>query len=389
MQKYRIFLLILFIGIALTVSILIFEKNFIPLYLTIIYIVITIIKYVVQKYDYTFYLLQTFIVLFIAFELIFLYVYLHSERHSLTNKLLKNEVSSESYYIHDPLVSYRFKPNLDGVNSKLLVGEEIIYDVYYSSDRYWRRVEEWNKETQQADKHAIFLGGSYTFWEWLPYNWTIPYLFEKNTQNVQTYNYSFKWHWPHQLALLFPGYVDLINYQTIQEKDWYLIYVYIDDHHNRVYGWSRYLWYGSDTYQVKVENWELVLSERNPIHLLLAKIVRESATFKYFRISIMYPKSDNYYKQFTDIINYQYSEYISLFPNWEFYIALYPIDDTYERDRNWLKFLNKDIKIIDVPRPEDFSENLGKYIIHEKYERHATSKLNSYFTDYLIDTIKQ
>ena len=76
--------------------------------------------------------------------------------------------------------------------------DEVIYDVEYIFNEEGRRQEYQNPS---ANRHALFFGDSLTFGEGLSDKETLPYLFQKNNEQYQSYNYGFLGHGPGQMLL--------------------------------------------------------------------------------------------------------------------------------------------------------------------------------------------
>ncbi len=75
---------------------------------------------------------------------------------------------------------------------------EVIYDVEYIFNEEGARQQYQNPN---ANRHALFFGDSLTFGEGLKDEETLPYLFQKNNETYQSYNYGFLGHGPGQMLL--------------------------------------------------------------------------------------------------------------------------------------------------------------------------------------------
>lgn len=385
-NKRNIYTLLLII-ITIVFSIYLYKTNFLLLYFSYGLLCIYLLKYIIKKYDYFFYILFIILYICIILEVSCLYFISKNESSAFRNNLIKKEIKSKAYSQKDKLIWYRYIPNLSPpVNVKLLVWKRVIYNINYASDSYGRRIGVKQEYFKKERKHAIFFWWSYTFGEGIPYNETFPYILEKKLEDTISYNYGFRWFWPHQTALLFENHLNIVNSKSVPEQDWFAIYTYIDEHHNRVFWWSRYLWYGASTPDIRIVGRDINISLRNSLFIKIAKIMRESSTFRYFNISITYPKNTHHYKRFSDIINYTKEQYKDTFPNGHFYVAIYP--DRAKKDLNWIKFLDEDIIVIDVPMPKNFESNKEYYVIDKIYDHHPNGNLNRYFVKYLLKVIK-
>jgi len=260
-------------------------------------------------------------------------------------------------------------------------GSDTVYDVYYSSDEYGRR---WSKESipdstgkknNLVKKHAIFLGCSFTFGDGLNDSSTFPDIFEYFHPAFKSYNYGVTGYAPNQICLLFDEGINTLNNYAVPEDSGFCIYTFIDDHLNRVYGNSEYLNRGERTPDVCVNNNKLIVKKRPRILIHISRFLNNSETMKYFRLTTSYPESDEFYKRFADLINYMAVKYRKIKPHGEFYVGLYPGN---AHDTSWVKFLDKNITVLNIPPPIDFETNLSSYIIEG--DVHPTKKLNSYYT---------
>jgi hypothetical protein len=357
-------------------------SNTINLYLVLlIFFTLIIQQLLLQKNYYILFLVRTFLFVLILFELICGLLIQNDPIKSL--KQVKND---DTNFEQNKIMGYISQANLNSFRCIKSIGKDTIYNVLYSSDKYSRRISENIKTNKSTEKHALFLGCSITFGEGIPYESTFPYLFEKTNPTYNSYNYGFSGYGPHQMALLFSKGINTINTRTILEKNGILLYSYINDHLNRVYGGSSYLSYGSKSPDVYIENNNLVVKKRNKYHLYLARFINQSNTLSYFNIALTYPQTEHFYNRFAAIINYTASEYKKSFPTGVFYVSLYPSQN--KQDTAWIQFLHKDIKIIKVNLPHDFKSNKNKYIIRPKIDNHPLGALNIYYTKKINDCIK-
>jgi hypothetical protein len=329
--------------------------------------------------SYLLYIVRVLLIVMVCFEFLF-------GRLNTLNSVEEATPTYNNWYIKDSILGWKFKPNSSDIHSFLITRSDTIYDVTYSSDKYGRRIGSDDRTDLKKDKHAVFFGCSFVFGLGLPYTSTIPYLFENNNSGFKSYNYGFAGYAPHQFALLFSPGVDVINKSTIKETDGFTLYTYVSDHPNRVYGGSSYVSWGSASPDVYVDSNKLLVKKRSPLHIWLAKLYYYSETLKYFNIELYYPGTKQYYKRFADIINYTAFKYWALFPSNGFYVSLYPSE---YKDTAWIRYLNKKIRVINVPLPPDYEANKSKYHIDLKYDLHPSKMLNQYYTNYISNSITQ
>ena len=171
-------------GLLFTVKL---YSNTINLYLLLL-IISTIIfqKLLLQKNNYALFLIRSFFIICMLFEII-CGVLIHYD----PIKSLKPIKNNDDNFEMNKIMGYSLRPNLNAFRSIKSIGKDTLYNVLYASDKYSRRVSKNNKDSNLAQKHALFLGCSITFGEGINYKSTFPYLFEKNNSAYNAYNYGF------------------------------------------------------------------------------------------------------------------------------------------------------------------------------------------------------
>jgi len=343
--------------------------------LVVLFYISVVLQYISRiKRSYTLFLFRALIVIYFCFEIIF----------GILSKKVKNEYWYDgNFQIYDAELGWKLRPNCIEEKSFKLFGRDTVYNVYVSSDKYGRRV---SNEDTLADtvienvfkrKHAIFLGCSITFGRGLINDSSFPSIFEHKYQDFKSYNYGFNGYGPQQGCLLFDEGTNVINNNAVPEDSGFCLYTYIDDHLNRVYGGSEYLYLcqAKGSPDVYINENRLEHKKRSYIHTFIAWFLFNSKTMKYFNITLTYPKTEEFYKRFAGIINYTAHEYWKIKPHGEFYIGLYPIKN-FVKDTSWVRFLNSKIKVLRISIPQDF-DSTPSYTI--KNDGHPTNKLNSYY----------
>jgi hypothetical protein len=347
------------------------------------YLIILLLDSLVLQYilllrkSYIFYLVRFGLITALLFELFFGYL-------NIKNAIIEPTVVNDNY-IKDSLLGWKFNPNQTNIKSILVNGNDTIYKVSYSSDSIGRRIDIADSNADVKTKHAIFLGCSYTFGLGLNYDATFPYLFQQKEVEYKSYNFGFSGYAPHQIALLFKEGVDIINKRTVHQDSGFALYTYMADHLTRVYGGSSYLLWGEESPDVYLEKDQLVIKQRSKFRNRLLNLFNLSATLKYFDVQYYHPNTENFAKRFADIVNYSASQYWDNFPAGNFYVGLYP---QIQKEYGWLKYLNKKIKVIEVPLPADYSKNPAEYLIDPVYDKHPTKKMNEIYIDYIIKNMK-
>lgn len=328
--------------------------------------------------SFVFFIFRTLILVFLVFEIIFGYL---NSKVIISNTYGDGRfIFQENYIYVDSVIGVRVNPNISSVRSTEILYGDTLYDVYYSTDKYGRRISE---DTMIIDttfnkirtKHAIFLGCSFTFGMGLKYTSTFPYIFEKNHTAYKSYNYSYVGYAPHQNCLLFDNGINTLNNTSVPEDSGFCIYSYFDPHLERVYAGSKYLSWGSDSPDIYIENGQVVRHKRSKIKQYLAWILNNSETCKYFNIEFTYPKNEEFYRRFADIVNYTANKYYDMKPHGKFYVGLYPMSENI-KDTTWIKYLNRNITILNVAPPNDYETNLSYKILKDG---HPSVKLNEYY----------
>ena len=322
--------------------------------------------------SYAIFLFRAILIIFLCFEIIFGTMNIENISYKLTTK-------SNYYIIEDVALNYRIRPNCVDERSTLVFGGDTIYDVYYSSDEFGRRIPEKvvsssvSTDNSFNKKHAVFLGCSYTFGYGLADSSSFPLIFELNHPDFKSYNYGVAGYGPNQISLLFNEGINTINNKSVPEDSGFSIYTFIDDHLNRVYGGSFYLYNGGKTPDVNVINNKLECDKRPKYLKNIAWFLNNSETMKYFNITNSYPKTESFYKRFASLINYMADKYWAVKPHDKFYVGLYPHCAT---DTTWLKFLDEKIKVLKIPSPIDYDTN-PTYMNNKFW--HPKKGLNSYY----------
>ena len=282
------------------------------------------------------------------------------------------------------------QPNLRNNPIAFTIDKDTVNVVIISLDSARRRIpddafmEEYLANRHHPVKHAVFLGCSFTFGAGLMYSSTFPYLFEKLNPDYKSYNYGVVGFGPHQIALLFDKRVNIINESSISERDGFALYSYIDDHLNRVYGGSVYLSWAYYPPNVFVENDSLIIRKWPLFQRLNSRILADVALLRYFDITINYPKSDDFYKRFADIINYTAKKYRELKPGNHFYVGIYPGQN---KDLNWIQYLDEKIIVLKVTPPSDYDDK-SKYQVN-MYDHHPSKASNLYYAEELTRLISE
>ena len=291
-------------------------------------------------------------------------------------------------YSENDLLGFQLTPNLHDAWQWQIIKKDTLVAISISSDSCSRRIpddafmKEYAMPQLHPDKHALFLGCSFTFGFDLMYASTFPYLFEKVNPDYKSYNYGVSGFGPHQMALLFDKRVNTINEETVPERKGFALYTYIDAHLDRVYGGSDYLrWVHCLPPNVYIENDSLVIKEWPQKQLRNAKLLNSITLLRKF-IKLNYPKKEAFYKRFASIINYMAKQYWELNPDNHFYVSIYP---GYDVDLNWIQYLDEKIVVLRVNPPSDYDDK-SKYKVNSR-NPHPSEAANVYYVEELTKLI--
>jgi hypothetical protein len=275
----------------------------------------------------------------------------------------------------DPWLKAKQRPNFQS-DETLIWNNDTIFHVTYCTDSLgWRISEKEILDTiVRKNKHAIFLGCSFTFGRCLEFSSTFPFLFEQMNGDYKSYNWGVNGYGPHQIALLFDDRVNIINRTTVNEQDGFALYTYIHDHLSRAYGGQGLSWFPPFSPNVSVVNDSLIVSDRSEKLKLFARIYKDFGIVKFLGISVKYPHTEQFYKRFADIVSYSAKKYWKINPQGDFYVGIYPDD---ESDLTWTQYLDPRIKVLKVDVPPDFKQNKNKYFL--EHDGHPTKKMNDYY----------
>ena len=130
---------------------------------------------------------------------------------------------------------------------------EVLYDVIYNFDTYYRRVTP-DQPNEARDNFIIFFGGSQTFGEGLNDWETIPALVQKDAPSYQVYNYAYHGYGPHQMLRKLE--TDTLKDEVMESRG-IAFFQYFTFHIQRVLGTMQYVsWAGGKApyYRVNDQN---------------------------------------------------------------------------------------------------------------------------------------
>jgi hypothetical protein len=205
---------------------------------------------------------------------------------------------------------------------------ELIYDVEYSIDRFRRRSTQC-PASPARNRHAIFLGCSYTFGEGTNDGETIPSRFCEDSSSYRSYNMGFHGTGPHDLL---SGMLDPKEdyWAGIGETKGFALYSFMFDHLKRAVGSMRYVsTYGRNRAYFP-ETAEGPLRQRGtfetgrPLLTAAYKILGLSNLLDLFNVDLPTAYGEPEWRFFTRLVAGMKDRYLTRFPEGKFIVLLLP-----------------------------------------------------------------
>jgi|GEM_PF-703142 len=223
------------------------------------------------------------------------------------------------------LLGYKARPNARLASKMTLKGREI-YNVTYSTDSHSRRITP-VRAVGQADKFILFFGCSFTFGEGVQNDETLPFFVGQFASRYRPYNYGMNGYGTQQmLAKLQEGGIK----REIAEKQGILVYVFIDDHIDRVIGSQKIAqaWGKNMPYYVLDSNGNLErrgnFTTGRPSLALWYRLLGKSEIATYFNFDISYGVDEDDLKLTARIVEDSRNAFSRLFESDDVYVVLYP-----------------------------------------------------------------
>jgi hypothetical protein len=229
------------------------------------------------------------------------------------------------FHQRDALLGYKPAPNRRLVSKMMLSGRQI-YSVTYSTNAHGWRVSPVSAG-RKADRFVLFFGCSFTFGQGLQDDQTLPFYAGQLASGYRPYNFGVMGYGPQQmLALLQDGSIK----REVGEKEGILIYVFIDDHMNRLIG-SRYVvqTLGKHMpYFYLDSNGNLQrkgsFASGRPGLTLLFWFLQRSAIATYFQIGMVDPIGTDEFDLMAKVLVESRAAFSRLFSTDRFYVLIYP-----------------------------------------------------------------
>jgi hypothetical protein len=274
-------------------------------------------------------------------------------------------------------------PYSDSVYTSVLVKNGVtVYNVKNSIDSNWKRITPDHDSTIKS--YALFFGCSIAFGTGLEDNQTLPYYFQQESGNYNSYNFAYPGYGTnHMLARL--EYQNLSKQVT--EKNGIVFYVFFWDHIYRAIGtMDRYIDWMHNAPYYTMQDGKLVRKKMfKDGRYYLSKVYEllyQSSIIKYFKIDFPLQLSDRHYDLVSEMIKVSKEKCAEQFGNDNFYVVIYPNVKKYkqkEMDRFKEYLVKKKINCIDL---SDFIEYQDKYTLGG--DSHPNANTNKLIANELI-----
>lgn len=235
-----------------------------------------------------------------------------------------------------------------------MVDGKTIFDTYYTVDSLNRRVVP--SYNASKSKYAAFFGCSICYGLGLKDDQTIPYYVQQNTNNYNSYNFSYTgWGCHHMLARM--EHKDLSK--EVREKEGVGIYIFLWSHIRRAIGDMRiYTGWGHTMPYYYLDDGEIKrdgnFKSGRPFLSKLYELLNRSFIVQYFELNFPFSTNETHMNLAAEIIKKAKATYIKQFGNDNFYVVIHPSVWTEFTDDNNKKFKailkEKGINVLDYSK---------------------------------------
>lgn len=287
----------------------------------------------------------------------------------------------------DPVLGY--KPFPDSTywgtrvrGGRIHGGTDTIYHVRYRTESHSLR--QTPVDSTSPLKYALFFGCSMTFGEGVEDAETIPATFGKRAPGYRPYNFAFSGYGPHQTLARLQRQSPR---SYVPEPEGVAVYVYIDDHVNRVIGTlTNFTYNGGNVPYFHHDGDSLryggLMREARPLRSWLYGKLMRSNILKFFKIGYPFRLSDDDYALTADILAESARAYRQQFGNDNFYVLLYPTTTSVEPMKSLLR--QRGVRVLDYTKL--FPATDPKYAI--RYDEHPTPLANRVLVERLVKDLK-
>lgn len=238
-----------------------------------------------------------------------------------------------NFFVDDPLLGYKSRPGAQ-VESIKKEGDDVIYDVIYTIDRFGRRITP-GQDDPARDKFLLVFGDSFVFGEGVSGTETLPYYLAQLAPGYRAYNYGFSGYGPQQmLARLQSNELSA----EVPEREGIGLYIFIDAHVERAIG-SMYVYnaWGANMPYYTV-NWRGQVARHGSFKTgrpLLSSLYQWLGTTEfahYTNLNIPSPLRPAHYWFTVRLIAEARDEFLRRYPGNQFYVVIYPDEGDYFED---------------------------------------------------------
>jgi hypothetical protein len=281
----------------------------------------------------------------------------------------------------DEDLGYKPKPNTSHTGTRTKDGE-IIYNINYLTDANSLRITPLDTSKPRT-KYAQFYGCSMTFGEGVQSNETIPFYFGKYESAYRPYNFAYSGYGPHQML----ARLETDNVKNIVKENAGIgIYIYINDHVNRVLGtMTNYSYNGGQApyfhqvdHQLKHDG---LFKERRKVVSWIFELLLKSNILKLFKIGYPFKITEQDYELTAEVMAEASRDYRKQFGNDNFYVIIYPTTIDSSLIINLLK--QKGVKVLNYSKL--FNPLEKGYAI--PFDEHPTALANEILIQQLVKDI--
>jgi hypothetical protein len=250
----------------------------------------------------------------------------------------------DSSYAFDEFLGRKPIPNHVFKWVKTLNGKPAI-SIDFTVDSLSRRVTP-AVDSATRTQYGLFLGCSFTYGDAVRDNETIPYFFQKQNADFQTYNYGFFGYSPRHALARFQ-HQDIAKQVT--QKQGFAVYTFIDDHINRAIpsvGWiGMYDGFFPDIDEKTMQTTG-VYRLNHPLKYRAGMMIFKSKIRQHYGMDFPFVYRPQDYELTANLLKATQEAYQKQFGNNRFYVALYP--DQLKKDSPMPKLLQeRGIKVLD------------------------------------------
>ncbi len=289
-----------------------------------------------------------------------------------------------SFYNPDELRGYTAKP-LQHARSKLTtMDNQVIYDVFYSTDQYGLRVTPPNDNPNSIP--IVFFGCSFTFGDGVSDDETLPYVFQVGSKNeYKAYNFGLNGYGPHQmLRIIESGLIE----RVLGKNPDVAIYGVLTDHIGRCNG----------NYPYDVSGPKYVLNDKNEVEFagkfvdskvyrfMLHQLDKSYLIRRILLFTLSHKRNTKDMDLFTGIVAKSRDLLMSKY-NCRFYVLVWTWNDGVDKDVPYIisELEHKNMEVIIVKDILDrFNDDPAKYYLHE-CDGHPSALAYKRVSDYLLD----